>query len=751
MSESVENKLYKYFKQRRFSELSFLYDEAFKSKDPLHLGLLYFLMDSKNEDKTIVFNELEKVLGSKSSVYLSLSDLSTKVYDNHNFIFRSYVEHSLSLDSQNINSLFAMYSLTYDPKYILEILKIHNTNNDINGLTHALHTFDYSIPDNLADSNADCWNLIEEAYSKVDIESNKIRICALALAYLKLKKYDLGLALIKDNDSINHYVIKSYINKSLLTEDEGLEKVDLFFCDKITNDPQKIYKINKNHFDKNKANPTVSAIIKIAFDAKNYQDVVSYFNSPKYQNNSSFNDNSSIAYYLLANFFLTNKFDKTNYSKLSKSEIFFENDKTIVNIVECYNLLNNLEPIIQNEFDDGFFNTRIQNYVDYKSLDKILSQPDIIYHNLYQDLIKRKNSILDRDQERINQYIIKNSLTNDLDLEEPLIETLDQCGVLYHLKKFNELILALEKWHLTNLPSVNSYKYTADCYYELNDKNNMYKYYKLAYELSEKSKENNYSIAFKYLSSLIEMHPDKINEIESLKNKYNLDLASQFRIPYIDRKIFFKYCPFNINTIDALANQYFYFPDKLRLNDPIELPHIKYSEIPDDILSNYRIFSLSENNNSMLMWSHYANNHKGISIGYKFGDYLPHGVGISEVKYNNHLKRQADLNYLQNRYRQHLLTKNEDWSYERESRIFTTKEKIYYEKFDYLDYDRDKIDAYIFSITLGCAFPDDKLLLITQLISSINQRNLKNPKIILMKAEITKDNPFALEYKEVNY
>ena len=40
MSESVENKLYKYFKQRRFSELSFLYDEAFKSKDPLHLGLL---------------------------------------------------------------------------------------------------------------------------------------------------------------------------------------------------------------------------------------------------------------------------------------------------------------------------------------------------------------------------------------------------------------------------------------------------------------------------------------------------------------------------------------------------------------------------------------------------------------------------------------------------------------------------------------------------------------------------------------
>ena len=203
--------------------------------------------------------------------------------------------------------------------------------------------------------------------------------------------------------------------------------------------------------------------------------------------------------------------------------------------------------------------------------------------------------------------------------------------------------------------------------------------------------------------------------------------------------------------IDSLANQYFYFPDKSRLNDPIELPYIKYSTIPDDIISNYRIFSLSQNNNSMLMWSHYADNHKGISIGYRFGDYFPHGVGISEIKYNNHLKRQVDLNDLSNRYTQHLLTKNEDWSYERESRIFTTKDKIYYEKFDYLNYDRVKIDAYIFSITLGCAFPDDKILLITQLISNINLKNPKNPKILLMKAEIPKDNPFALEYKEVNY
>ena len=751
MSESVENKLYKYFKQRRFSELSFLYDEAFKSKDPLHLGLLYFLMDSKNEDKSIVFNELEKILGSKSSAYLSLADLSTNIYDNHNFIFRSYIEHSLHFNPEDIKSLYAMHNLTYDPKYILKILNINNKNNNIKELIQAIHNINYSILENIPDSEIDHWNLILEAYSKVDISSNKLPISALALAYLKLNKIDLGLDLIKNNESIYHYVIKSYIDESLLTEEDGLEKIDVIFCHHITNNPKIIYKVYKNNFEKNQANPTISAIIKIAFDAQEYEDVVYYFNHPKDQNDLPHFYDSSIAYYLLANFFLTNEFDLINYKKLLKSNTHFDQDKTIINIINCYNLLNNLEPIIQREFEDGFLNTSIQHYVDYKSLDKILSQPDIVSHNLYQDLIDRKNLILDKDQERINKYFFRKSSTRNLDLAQPIIETLDECRVLYYLKNFNELILALEKWHLTNQPSVTSYKYIATCYYKLGDKENMYKYYKLAYELSESTKENDFSIAFEYLSYLIDMHPDRIDEIEILKNKYNLDLASKFRISHIHMKKFFKYCPFNINTIDSLANQYFYFPDKSRLNDPIELPYIKYSTIPDDIISNYRIFSLSQNNNSMLMWSHYADNHKGISIGYRFGDYFPHGVGISEIKYNNHLKRQVDLNDLSNRYTQHLLTKNEDWSYERESRIFTTKDKIYYEKFDYLNYDRVKIDAYIFSITLGCAFPDDKILLITQLISNINLKNPKNPKILLMKAEIPKDNPFALEYKEVNY
>ena len=751
MSESSTNTLYRYFKERRFSELSFLYDEAIKSNSSLYLGLLYFLMDSKNEDKTNIFNELEKLLGSKSSAYLELAELSTKIYKNHYYIFRSYIENALNEDPLDIKTLYAMHNLTHDPKYILNILNIHNKNNDIQELIQAIYNINHPISEAMINSKIVDWNLIIEAYSKVNDDDNKLPVSALVLAYLKVKKIDLGLLLIKKSELINHYVLKSYMDEALLTEDEALAKVDVNLCHYITNDPQKIYKIYKKHFEKKEPNPTLSAIIQVAFNAKEYKEVIYYFNHSDYQNDPFSSYDSSIAYYLLANFFLTNKIDFKNYNKLLKSNILNSSDETIISIVKCYALITKLESNVEQKIDNGFLNFPIYINMDYKLLDRLLSQSDIISHVLYQDLIQRKKTILDKYEERKVEDFLRSDLSRDLDFDNPSIETLYDCRTLYHYKKFKELITALEKWHLTNQPSVISYKYIADSYNELGDKDNMFKYYKLAYELNEHTKENNYTIVFNYLYSLQDMHPDQIYEIDALKKKYNSDLASQFRIDYIHKKRFFKYCPFNINTIDALANQYFYFPDKQRLNDPIELPYIKYLTIPDDILNNYRIFSLSENSNSMLMWSHYADNHKGISIGYRFGDYLPHGVGISEVTYNNHLKRQVDLNDLTNRYKQHLLTKNEDWSYEREYRIFTTQDKLYYERFDYLDYDRTKIDAYIFSITLGCAFPDHKILLITQLISSINQKNPQNPKIILMKAEIPKDHPFSVEYKEVNY
>ncbi len=113
----------------------------------------------------------------------------------------------------------------------------------------------------------------------------------------------------------------------------------------------------------------------------------------------------------------------------------------------------------------------------------------------------------------------------------------------------------------------------------------------------------------------------------------------------------YKYSPFNLNTLDSLINQYFYLPQKNQLNDPIEMPAISGIG-PDHLIdSDYRICSFSKNQNSMLMWSHYTENHQGIMVEYQFCSGIPNGFGIGRIKYTNGEKRKMDQDkYIFNQY-----------------------------------------------------------------------------------------------------
>ena len=152
----------------------------------------------------------------------------------------------------------------------------------------------------------------------------------------------------------------------------------------------------------------------------------------------------------------------------------------------------------------------------------------------------------------------------------------------------------------------------------------------------------------------------------------------------------------------------------------------------------------------MLMWSHYAQEHQGIMVEYWFGGEFPCGVGIEKVSYIDEFKRNIEKDsYVFNQY---LLTKNKDWSYEDEVRIFTNvKEKINFETFNYPNVDRTKINARVCSITLGCDFPRDKRKLIANIANTINSnRENHEPKVTLREAFISQHNCFALEYRDID-
>lgn len=192
----------------------------------------------------------------------------------------------------------------------------------------------------------------------------------------------------------------------------------------------------------------------------------------------------------------------------------------------------------------------------------------------------------------------------------------------------------------------------------------------------------------------------------------------------------YKYRPANEHTLDILRNNEIYFSFVEEFNDPFDcrvnlvLPtnkeqweaHAKKQRIPEDIVrksmqvlealnfdaekiiqqyekSTFRtimLYCLSEIKDSILMWSHYSNSHRGICIGFEtIIDQKSLCIKIDDTALNNHtnpiyhrtlpvdkvkyqIKCPEPYNFLvsdHNQLYEFFKTKNLDWRYEQERRI----------------------------------------------------------------------------------
>lgn len=95
-----------------------------------------------------------------------------------------------------------------------------------------------------------------------------------------------------------------------------------------------------------------------------------------------------------------------------------------------------------------------------------------------------------------------------------------------------------------------------------------------------------------------------------------------------------------------------------------------YPKLNDKLISQSGILSLSKNNKNITMWSHYANEHKGLAFELHVEeDYdFFHGYGI--VEYVEEYELLSYTNLTPNKdYNKLFLTKYTDWEYEEEIRI----------------------------------------------------------------------------------
>ena len=111
-------------------------------------------------------------------------------------------------------------------------------------------------------------------------------------------------------------------------------------------------------------------------------------------------------------------------------------------------------------------------------------------------------------------------------------------------------------------------------------------------------------------------------------------------------------------------------------NNPEKIREI-ILDVRDDFRNNWGILSLSSVNDNILMWSHYASNHKGIVICLdirKDPSFFLHPI---KIKYQ---KSYTELNYLKDPYKAsetNITIKSEDWSYEQEVRIYKRNFGLY--------------------------------------------------------------------------
>lgn len=751
MSNIDDKKIISWIKDQEFSKLTFLNGCWLSDENEWYLGFYYFIQYLKQECLDDVIAEVTSRHGDESSAYCYLGDTANKIYSSFNeqHIPACFYRHAIKLNPHNAHAHWGLFITDDDTNSCITSLKLDYESNEFEKLGRTIDNLFYRS-NHISDFTLQDWQFIKSLIqdSKVTCRRNM-----LVFALFYLDEVEDCLALIESMETVNVEIIEAYFNRSLISKEFAINKLSCWQVDKFLGDDNKaIYQAYVKESEKGKANPLRQVLIQKAFQAGEYKDVVTYHEEASTDDLHYRHDINGRLYYLLALSHLKQPVNKQVLAFINdKADTLRDESKILYQAFRCKHKIDELERLF---LEKTHFNDTIDSWGIYQEVIKAFDSPNLIKHQTYEHLSCELKSLKTKWNEAYYDTQLaemKVKLSNG-DMSSDDFLRLYNLGI--ECNEFDFVIEHVTKFHACNQPTMSSYNCIGVCHERRKEFSHAFEYYKLAIGLMHSSKDYNHIIIGNYISCAERLPDVEIAEEEynDLRHWYNADLINQFKWHTFTAKSgrLFKYSPFNVNSIDALSNQYFYLASKKQLNDPIELPTLSNLDSNNLIDTNYRICSLSNNNNSMLMWSHYAQEHQGIMVEYWFGGELPCGVGVEKVSYIDESKRNLEKDsYVFNQY---LLTKNNDWSYENEVRIFTNvKEKIHFESFEYPNTDRTKINARICSITLGCDFPDDKRKLIANITNTINSnRESHVPIVILREAFISRDNCFALEYRDID-
>jgi hypothetical protein len=78
----------------------------------------------------------------------------------------------------------------------------------------------------------------------------------------------------------------------------------------------------------------------------------------------------------------------------------------------------------------------------------------------------------------------------------------------------------------------------------------------------------------------------------------------------------YKYLSINKNTLESFVNEYVWYSNPASFNDPFDCALISSNILKEVIRKTKMVHCLSASHQNLLMWSHYADSHKGICVEY---------------------------------------------------------------------------------------------------------------------------------------
>ena len=259
----------------------------------------------------------------------------------------------------------------------------------------------------------------------------------------------------------------------------------------------------------------------------------------------------------------------------------------------------------------------------------------------------------------------------------------------------------------------------------------------------------------------------KIKVDEPILNKNTLNILTKGQLHFSS--------PLDFNDpFDSLINIEKKYKKLLLLEDTIEtrlckkkndvtfqdLVGKKWSDLPNESwknminslsVSQLRILCTSATYNSILMWSHYADAHKGICIGFNFNNTIKgYSLELEDTSYNFEEVKYIDdfdiqkINNLE--LKNSLYYKKKEWVYEQECRLVLDKEILKNDDKN-IDIDLGFVKEIIFGVLTPIKFI---YLLISQMHESAHKMRIENYelKFYQMKRNI---GSYKLYREELDY